>query len=108
MPGHTSTLKHRERITRIIVNILKVHNPRIIVVLPREQRKAKISRMNISQRMVMGIPSAEAEVKTTDRRPVVVDNDHLLVMRPELDTVCSYVEDRRLSKRSARRQVERN
>ena len=90
MPGHTRTLKHRERITRIIVNILEVHNPCIIVVLPREQRQVKIGRMNISQRMVMRIPSAEAEVKTTDGRPVVVDNDHLLVMRPETDTVCSY------------------
>lgn len=88
MPRHTRTLEHRERIARIIINLLEIHNPSIIIILPREQRKVEIGWMNVSQRMVVRIPSSKAEIETTNRSPMVIDNNNLLMMRPVADAVC--------------------
>lgn len=43
--------------------------------------------MNVSERVVVGVPAAEAKIKATNASAMVVDNDDLLVMRPELDVV---------------------
>lgn len=43
--------------------------------------------MNICERVIVGVPAAEAEVETADARVVVVDNDDFLVMRPVLDVI---------------------
>lgn len=43
--------------------------------------------MNIGERVVVGVPATEAEVKTADAGAVLVHHDNFLVMRPELDIV---------------------
>lgn len=43
--------------------------------------------MHISERVRVGVPTPEAQVKTSDASAVIVDNDDLLVMRPELHIV---------------------
>ena len=45
----------------------------------------------------MRVPAAEAEVEPADARAVVVDDDDLLVVRPELDIICGRAMRRDMS-----------
>lgn len=81
MPRHSRTLKARKSITGIVVNILEVHDPRIVVVLTREEGAGELGRMDVCKGMSMGVPAAEAEVETADTGEVIVHNDNLKDIR---------------------------
>lgn len=91
MPWHTRRLKWRKGVASILVYFMEVHNTRVVVVLTREESFIELSGMNVSQRMVMSIPSPEAEIQATDSRKMIVNNDDLFVMGPELNAVCTVV-----------------
>lgn len=60
MPRHSCTFEDGYSTTRIVINIFEIFDSRVIVVLAREQSPVEFSRMNISQRVVVRIPSTEA------------------------------------------------
>jgi hypothetical protein len=91
MPWHTRRLKWRKGVAGILINFMEVHNTSIVVVLAGEEGLIEFSGVNISQRMVVSIPSPEAKIQATDSRKVIVNNDDLLVVRPELDAVCTGI-----------------
>ena len=59
---------------------LEIKNARVVVVLSREECRGEASRMHVSERVCVGVPPAEAQVKTSDAGAVIIDNDDLLVM----------------------------
>jgi hypothetical protein len=91
MPWHTRRLKWRKGVAGILVNFMEVHDTSIVVVLAREECLIELSGVNISQRVVVSIPSPEAKIQATDSRKVIVNNDDLLVVGPELNAVCTGV-----------------
>jgi hypothetical protein len=87
MPRHPRIFRHTQLVANEIINFLEVHNSRIIVILTWEEGTTELGGMYIRERMHLGIPSAKAEVQTTDASMVIVNHHHLLVMGPELYTI---------------------
>ena len=104
MPGHARGIKYAQALVCILVYILRaklgneclgtcsktyleVKHTRIVIVLPREQRRREIRRVRVRERMRVGIPTPETEIEAADTRTVVIHHDDLLVMRPEFDVV---------------------
>lgn len=77
MPRHSCRLDHTKPVTDIVLDVLEIHNPRIVVVLSREQRALKICRMHVGQRVCVGVPAPEGEVKAADTCAVVVHDNKL-------------------------------
>jgi hypothetical protein len=87
VPRHPRTLQARERIAGVVVHVLEVHDARIIVILPGEHGERKIGRVHVCEGVRVRVPAAKAEVESADTRVVVVDDDDLLVVRPEFDGI---------------------
>ena len=66
---------------------MEVHDTSIVVILAREESFVKLGGVNVGQWVVVGIPASEAEVEPANSCEVVIHRHHLLVMRPELDTI---------------------
>ena len=106
MPRHTRRIQQAESVVGILTDILRNHcqsnglailprmshleiqDPCVVVILSREERVFEVSGVDVSKRVVMGVPAAEAEIKTADTCAVLVYDDDLFVVRPELDVVC--------------------
>lgn len=87
MPRHTSRVEYTDAVVRVLLDFLEVKHTSIIIILAREQRLGKVSRMNVCERVVMRVPSTEAQIKTTNARSVLVYNHNLFVVRPKLHIV---------------------
>lgn len=79
-----ATLTQKHHRTR-----LEVQHTRIVVVLPREQRLGKVRGVHVRERVRVSVPTTEAQVEPADARAMLVDDNDLLVVRPELDVVCT-------------------
>ena len=77
MPGHTGVIQRGECVAGILGNFLEIHDAGIIEVLSWEKSEIKLGGMDIRERVVMSIPTAEAEVETTDCGKMSVYNDNL-------------------------------
>lgn len=77
MPRHAGVVTYRQRITNIVAYIGKVYDTNIVVFLARKQGLEHISWMNISQRMGVGIPPPETQIKTANRSVLVVNQNNL-------------------------------
>ena len=73
------------------IDLMKVHHTRIIVILSREERLVEFSGMDIGKWVVVRVPASEAEVEAADGCKVVIYDDHLFVVGPELDAICTRV-----------------
>ena len=87
MPWHPRTLQNADRAANKLVNLLEVHDPRIIVVLPGEEGLGEVRGVCIGERMGVRVPATEAEIEATNAGAVVVDDDYFLVMGPEFDVI---------------------
>lgn len=87
VPRHTSAFKSAYGVACEFSNFLEVRNTGVVVVLPSEERTREFHGMDVRQGMVVGIPSSEAQVQATNSSKVVVDNNDLFVVGPELDAV---------------------
>ena len=77
MPGHPANFESRHIVTAIVSRFFEIHHASIIVILSREENLGKVGGMDISHGVVAGIPSSKAEVKPSDGREVVVNNNDL-------------------------------
>jgi hypothetical protein len=88
MPRHPGCLTNADaRVRREIVHVGKVLDTRIVVVLTREECLVPFGWMRIRQGVCVSVPATVAQVETTNASVVVVNNDDLLVVRPELNRV---------------------
>lgn len=97
VPRHASTLDCTQTIAHVVRDVLEVHNTRVVVILAWEERRERVGRVHISEWMVVGVPTAKAEVQSADACIVVVDHHHLLVVRPEFDVIYTSHESLRAS-----------
>ena len=89
VPRHASAVQNAQGVADEVVYVLEVHDPRVVVVLPREERRERVRGVHVRERVRVRVPAPEAQVEPADARVVVVDDDDLLVVRPELDVVCA-------------------
>lgn len=93
MPGHSGCFQDRDSASNIILNILEVHHTSIVVILSGEQGPLETSGVNVSERMVVRIPTTVTEIDTTDGSDTVIHNYDLFVVRPKLNRICGGVCD---------------
>ena len=63
-------------------NILKVRNPCVVEVLTWENDVVEVTRVCISNRMLIRVPPSKAEVKSAHESRLSVDEAQLLMMCP--------------------------
>ena len=68
---------------------MEIHDTGVVVVLAREESLVEFSGVDVSERVVMGVPSPEAQIEATNGRKMVVHSNNLFVMGPELNAVCA-------------------
>lgn len=78
MPWHTSALHSRYSVARIVEDVFEVHDPGVVIVLPREQGEGEVRGMDVRNGMIVGVPASKAQIKTSNSSPVVVYHDNLL------------------------------
>ena len=77
VPRHPCCFNHTESVADVVLDVLEVHDTRVIVVLAREQRALEVCRMHIGKWVGVGVPAPEAEVEPADGGVVVVDYNDL-------------------------------
>lgn len=77
VPWHPCGLDHTESVADIILDVLEVHDTRIVVILAREQRSLEIRGVHVRKRVRVSVPAPEADIETTDACAVVVHNHEL-------------------------------
>lgn len=77
MPRHPRTIQSRQRIARIVINILEIHNSGIIVILARKECARELGGVDVGQHVVMRVPSPETEIESANAGKVVVNYDDL-------------------------------
>ena len=87
VPRHASALDRAQTIADIVRDVLEVHDARVVVVLTREERRIRVVWVDVCKRVRVRVPTAEAEVETANARVMVVDDDDLLVVGPELNII---------------------
>ncbi len=73
VPRHPRGILNRKGIADIVVDLFKVHNTCIIVILSREEGLVKVRGVNISKGMRVRVPSPEAKIKATDSGVLIID-----------------------------------
>ena len=89
VPRHAPGLDRAQPVADVVGHVLEVHDARVVVVLAREERRERVRGVHVRERVRVRVPAPETEVEPADARVVVVDDDDLLVVRPELDVVCA-------------------
>ncbi len=87
VPRHARALDRAEPVADVVRHVLEVHDARVVVVLSGEQRRERVERVHVRKRVRVRVPPTEAQVQAADAGVVVVDDDDLLVVRPEFDIV---------------------
>ena len=73
VPRHPRAILNRQSIADIVVNLFKVHDTCIVVILSREESLVKVRGVNIGERVRMRVPSPEAKIKATDSGVLIID-----------------------------------
>ena len=68
-----------------ICNVAKIHYSRVIVILARKNGHIEIAWMDVSNGMLVSVPSSEAQVESTHKGDIAVDETELFMMRPVQD-----------------------
>lgn len=95
MPGHATEVSLAQFVILPAFNVLKVHNTIVIKVLAWPDLVAYVSGVDVSERVLVVVPSSEAEIKTANESDFVINNNKLLMMSP----VPSHVARKCVSKR---------
>lgn len=82
VPWHATEVGLTQLVVLPVINTLEIHNTVIVEVLTWPGFILRTCWVNICQRMLLGIPSTEASVETTNKGKIVVNDDELFVMCP--------------------------
>ena len=88
VPRHARAFRNVNSAADIVVHVLEVDDASVVVILPGEECPGKVSRMRVSERMVISIPATKTDVKAADASAVIINDDNFLVVGPEFDVVC--------------------
>lgn len=69
------------------MHILEVRDAGVVIVLAWKEGAREVCRVCIGKRVILGIPTTKTNVKATNTRAMIVDNDDFLVVGPELDII---------------------
>lgn len=81
MPGHAGVLGLAKFIVQPVVDVLEIHDPAVVEVLPGPDVFIQVSRVRICQWMFMNVVPTETEVETANEGDFVVDDDELFMVR---------------------------
>lgn len=82
VPGHASEVGLTQLVILPAVHVLKIHYTIVIKVLARPDFVANVGRVDVSERVLVIIPTSEAEIKTTNKGDFVINDNELLVVSP--------------------------
>lgn len=80
VPGHPTELGFADFVGLPIAHTLEVHDPVIVEFLTGEDLVPQVGRVDIGQGVLVGVPSTEAEIDTSDESEGIVNDDEFLVM----------------------------
>ena len=66
---------------------MEVTDARVVVVLAWKEGEREVRRMYVGEWVILGIPTSEANVKATNTRAMIIDNNDFLVVRPQLHII---------------------
>ena len=95
VPGHAPEVSLAQFVILPAFNVLKVHNTIVIKILAWPHLVAYVGRVDVGERVLVVIPSSEAEIKTTNESDFVINDNKLFMMSP----VPSHVAREFVSKR---------
>lgn len=81
MPWHSAILGLGQLVLLPLPDVLEIHDAVVVELLAGEELVGHVGRMDIGQRMLIGVPSAKAQVNTADEGQGVIDDNELFVMR---------------------------
>lgn len=80
VPWHPSVVSLGDFVVLPVINILEICNSIVVEILTRPYFVLDSTWVTASERVVSCVPAAEAKVKSSDERKIVVDDDELLVV----------------------------
>lgn len=93
VPGHSSIFSFGELVLFPVFHGMKVHNTVIVEILTRKDFMFNSCGVNISHGMLMGVPPAEAQVKSANEGHLIVNHDELFVVCPVEGHIASVLQD---------------
>jgi hypothetical protein len=70
-----------------ICNVAEIHYSSVIVILARKNGHIEIAWVDVSDGMLVSVPSSEAQIESTHKGDIAVDETELFVMRPVQDHI---------------------
>jgi hypothetical protein len=83
VPRHAAVLGLVELVRLPVLDILEVHDAVVVKVLAGPDLGGDAFGVGVGERVLAHVPAAEAEVEAADEGDLVVDDEELLVVRPE-------------------------
>jgi hypothetical protein len=87
LPWHARRFQHRNSLAHVIAHVLEVRDARIVVILAGKEGAREICRVCVGEGVILGVPTAKANVKTPNAPAMIIDNNDFLVVRPNLDII---------------------
>lgn len=82
VPGHAAVVSFAKLVLLPVSDFVEVHDAVVVEVLARPNLFSNAFRMAIGKRMMACVPSAKAEIQSTDECNRIVNDNELFVMRP--------------------------
>lgn len=89
-PPHAGELAPIQLVLVWICDVAKVHYSCIVVILAGEDCGIEIIGVNVSNRMLVGVPSSEAEIKSPHEGDFAIYEAKLLVVGPVQNYVIGH------------------
>ena len=81
-PAHARKLSSVELILIRMCHVTEVHYSSIVVILARKDRGVEIVRVDVSNWMLIGVPSSKAKIESAHESDIAIYQTKLFVMRP--------------------------
>ena len=93
VPRHSAIFGLAQLVALPLLHTLEIHDTVVVEFLTREDIVLEVRRMSIGQRMLVGIPSPEAQIDTANKSQRVIDDDEFLMVSPVQSDVCGILEN---------------
>lgn len=80
MPWHSAILCLADLIALPVLHALEVHDTVVVEFLAGEDIVVEVGRMAIGQWMLVGVPSSETQINTTDESQCIINDDEFFVV----------------------------
>ena len=87
LPWHAGRFQHRNSLAHVIAHVLEVQDARVVVILAGKEGAREICGVGVGKGVILGVPTAKANVKTPNAPAMIIDDNDFLVVRPNLDII---------------------